>query len=870
MSNLVELWRDWILNASWQLALLVILVAAIASLARRLSARYRYLLWLLVLVKVFLPPSLSFVYGIGEWGVSPFLAAVESSVEIPPNVSPARAFRADTPTSSPSSRSPQTSPSTFTPAPVESRWTGAVEVERWKWIVDPVALFFFVWIAGIGIFALAVGLRYAHLLKSLRSSTLVCEGPLRIELERLSVALGKKALLDLWISPHIQSPFLCGLLRPRIVLPESCVEKLSAEEVRNVLLHELVHWKNYDLAICWIQSLAQALFWFHPFVWYANARIRHEREAACDEAVIALGECSPDGYGESLLKVLLAAKARSATSLGFLGIFERGARLQERLEGIMNYQPRSRKSGLLIGGALVLLVAVLLPMSPMAEETSNEEIQTYVVAFRPVEPFIPQDSEALLAAFNENHPAGVRTHHFSTTSQSGIWIGYIHVDGEEGRDRVLAMLEESAKLTLVQASKAPQAPVVQGGESGTPVERILEHPDKIVLKHDDGEPDGRQSYGGGVGHAVLFEAPDETYALVGVELYGSRYGESRPPDEDFTIELVKPDNNATFATVDKPYAHFERGDPKWVGMTLDNVPVPKSFWVVINFNAHQTKGVYVSYDTSNERSYSKQVEWKNQFFGLKFDPKANWMIRAHVLPDTRLLRARDPVKPGSPQITRMIPPNNAPNVDPNLKELRVTFDRPMAGGFSWCGSGEHFPPTPPGQKAYWTEDKMTCVRPVRLKPGWSYTQGINCPSANNFRSAEGRPAEVTWYRFETMAYTGAPEVLEIDPPHGAENVDPSLKEIRVTFNMDMDKGFSWCGSGEHYPTVPEGEGAYWTEDGRTCVLPVQLKSNWRYEMGINCPSFQNFRSAQGEPFEPMSYSFKTRSATQSIQEADKS
>lgn len=107
----------------------------------------------------------------------------------------------------------------------------------------------------------------------------------------------------------------------------------------------------------------------------------------------------------------------------------------------------------------------------------------------------------------------------------------------------------------------------------------------------------------------------------------------------------------------------------------------------------------------------------------------------------------DPNSP--PRIVKMEPPNGAIGVDPAIAEIRVTFDMPMSGGFSWCGGGDHYPKIAEGQKPYWREDKMTCVLPVRLSPNWSYKLGINCPAAQNFRSANGIAAPVTWYEFST-------------------------------------------------------------------------------------------------------------------------
>jgi hypothetical protein len=103
-----------------------------------------------------------------------------------------------------------------------------------------------------------------------------------------------------------------------------------------------------------------------------------------------------------------------------------------------------------------------------------------------------------------------------------------------------------------------------------------------------------------------------------------------------------------------------------------------------------------------------------------------------------------------------------------------------------------------------------------------------------------------------------PEIIELNPRNGAQDVDPSLTEVRVTFNMPMAGGFSWTGGGEHFPASAVDQKPHWTEDRKTCVLPVELKPDWEYHLGLNSPSFRNFRSTKGVPLNPVPYSFRTR------------
>ncbi len=218
---------------------------------------------------------------------------------------------------------------------------------------------------------------------------------------------------------------------------------------------------------------------------------------------------------------------------------------------------------------------------------------------------------------------------------------------------------------------------------------------------------------------------------------------------------------------------------------------------------------------------------------------------------------------GPPRIIATSPKVGTTDVDPTLAELTVTFDKDMGGGYSWTGGGPDYPPTDKDRKVEW-RDKRTCVLPVKLDPGHYYRVGINSKSNRNFRSLAGVSALPSALFFTTRGAseedklkTQAPQAVSFEPMNGAIDVSPALTELRVTFNVPMGGGFSWCGGGPEYPSGPEGKGPYWTEDHKTCVLLVELKPGATYRLWLNSPSYNNFQSAAGVPLESVEYNFKT-------------
>ena len=122
----------------------------------------------------------------------------------------------------------------------------------------------------------------------------------------------------------------------------------------------------------------------------------------------------------------------------------------------------------------------------------------------------------------------------------------------------------------------------------------------------DGKPDGKKSLGGS-GEMIELGMPAGASRLTGVKIHGSRYGQAQPPKESFLIYFMSKDRKRILHTEMAPYSLFKRGPESWVEVKFES-PVeglPKSFWLVLDFRAGQTKGVYVSFDTTTGGKFSR-------------------------------------------------------------------------------------------------------------------------------------------------------------------------------------------------------------------------------------------------------------------------
>ncbi|MHC4448963.1 MAG: M56 family metallopeptidase [Planctomycetota bacterium] len=184
--------------------------------------------------------------------------------------------------------------------------TGAVAVAP----ADPPLILLMIWASGVAVFgvlAVAVILRQR---RGLRGS--VIEDPI---LARAAQQLGIRRRVALAASPHIASPVVYGIFRPRIVVPDS---PMSAAEREHVYLHELAHVQRGDLLVSALYGLVHLLFWFHPLLYVARRRAHGLRELCCDARVASVLRDRTPEYRRTLLR--FAARLLPQPGLtGFLG-----------------------------------------------------------------------------------------------------------------------------------------------------------------------------------------------------------------------------------------------------------------------------------------------------------------------------------------------------------------------------------------------------------------------------------------------------------------------------------------------------------------------------------------------------------------------
>ncbi len=141
------------------------------------------------------------------------------------------------------------------------------------------------------------------------------------------------------------SPFLVGVFRPIIVLPEPLLAELTANQTREILSHEVAHLQRNDLCWDWLSTVTQTVFFFHPLVWLASNRCKLAKEIACDQQAVTDSKTSMDSYAETLLMV--STSANPALVAPFTtSMFRSRHHLKRRFHAMSDYAPSRRSTKL--------------------------------------------------------------------------------------------------------------------------------------------------------------------------------------------------------------------------------------------------------------------------------------------------------------------------------------------------------------------------------------------------------------------------------------------------------------------------------------------------------------------------------------------
>jgi beta-lactamase regulating signal transducer with metallopeptidase domain/Tol biopolymer transport system component len=373
-----------------QSALLVLLLFAIDLLLRkRVRAVVRYCVWLLVLVKLVLPPTLALPTGIGYW----LRARVPATSPVPGR--PAETIGFETPRQHrpeplpPSNERAPSLPPAQAAEPVGPVTPAASSLTPVTW--QAIVLLF--WLAGVLAFAILL-MQRLRFVRGLVAASTVAGGDLPDLLEQCRRQIGVRRQVGLKTLDTLPSPAVCGLLKPVILMPTSLVERLAPEGLKAALIHELAHIRRVDLWINAVQTFLQVVYFYNPFVWFANAMIRRTCEEAVDETVLVALGGQARNYSNTLIDIGEMAFWKADFGLRLIGVAESRKALKGRIKQMLTRPvPKNARIGALGMFTILVVAAVLLPMARAEKSNKDAPVTAPVTAAQATEK-VPPASES--------------------------------------------------------------------------------------------------------------------------------------------------------------------------------------------------------------------------------------------------------------------------------------------------------------------------------------------------------------------------------------------------------------------------------------------------------------------------------------------
>ena len=315
--------QAWVEQLGWTLIHFLwqgALVAAIYGIARRSrTPQLRYLLACVALTAMVAAPIVTYI-------------------AITPASAPANPFVGTIPVSSAVADSASAPIATLSPA------TRAFHDDVMPWLV-------LAWFSGATVFW--IRLTGSWIVATRMRSMLVRPAPREWQhkLNEIAARIRVSRPVKLIVSAVVQAPTVVGWLRPVILMPVGALTGLPAEHIEALLAHELAHIRRHDYLVNILQSIAEALLFYHPAVWWISSQLRNERELCCDDEAVAFSSDTVT-YVRALAGLEAYRPAHFNPALA-----ASGGSLRERIARLLGQPTRGASQGSVITGLLIITAA---------------------------------------------------------------------------------------------------------------------------------------------------------------------------------------------------------------------------------------------------------------------------------------------------------------------------------------------------------------------------------------------------------------------------------------------------------------------------------------------------------------------------------
>lgn len=452
-----------ICNMSLTASVVIVAVLLVRLLLRRAPKVFSYALWAVVLFRLLCPVSITSAVSLMGAVGAPVQERTQrtSAVEyVPADI--VRSSGTPTVTTLPQETLPAIN------SPAESTVPAAViapEPAAALPLSGPMVVLTGAWLAGMALLLAYSAVSMLRLRRRLVGAVLLAD--------------------NIYLADHIPSPFVMGLLRPKIYLPST----LKETERGYILRHEQYHIRRRDYLVKFLAFLALCVHWFNPLVWAAFILAGKDMEMSCDEAVVKeLGEDIRADYSASLLSLATGHRIVAGMPLAF-GEGDTGGRIRNLLKW-----KRPRPWVIAVCAVVCVGLIVLCAANPKGDSDEDPAGQTETGQWLSVEAYVQHvmlaQTEAQYCTENADGTVSGQPHTAAVTDRK---LEYLTKGGEVAGLAPDGVLEEWEYFYLVKLDVDTDSVALVGGQYyddegyfalNDPTGHVV-----VALRHDDGSYD---------------------------------------------------------------------------------------------------------------------------------------------------------------------------------------------------------------------------------------------------------------------------------------------------------------------------------------------------------------------------------------------
>ncbi len=363
---------DWVIETSIMASIVVGLILCAKILLRnRLTPRWQYMLWLILIVRLLLPwsPNSSYsIYSILSYSTGTSVSFHQDPITIALSKEHIHEkkdigdTKVDTKENIYASGSSQI-------AEESKKQTNYKEKQNDKRF-SIYTIILYIWLAGVIILSFITLIMNRRLLFYIKKQPVIIDQRVVEIFKNCKKSMSVKRDIPLLLAGKISSPTVFGFIQPKVLLSSAHMEVLDEQQLRYIFHHELAHIKRRDVGVNWLMHGLLILNWFNPILWYAYSCMREDQELACDAlALIYIDSKEQLAYGHTIISLLEHYSGYyQVPSLANLSRNKKT--LKRRILMIKKFQKKSYRWSA-IGVITIAAISALTLLNAHAEETQQ-------------------------------------------------------------------------------------------------------------------------------------------------------------------------------------------------------------------------------------------------------------------------------------------------------------------------------------------------------------------------------------------------------------------------------------------------------------------------------------------------------------------